>query len=388
MRIGRKRRTLCCLAAALILTTVWAFADSGVQVEDRGLDLTEEVSVHYPALTGMEDAELLERINEQIQQDCGIREYLARASQMISGGRLRTEWTGGLIGEDVFSCIVSAEGALETARMTHALNGSNIDLRDGHEITFAELFTDEAAAGELLGNYLEYDVAPELSAHLQNSEVTPIPEAFALEPSGLRLLYPVEQLSTLGDRAGDIRVGWHVLREVLNLEEDSILKRIGADEMITLSPESCEKLRSVAEAGTLPGIPAGLGDSMQELTDKYHMLTDPDGYEGGRMFALEGGSFRGVYLLTDDLDRKWENSVVQGIRADQGCVYGLCVGETRRDEWLAALGEPDSSAEITAEKAEANRIRPGNCDYYTMGEKQLQLYSDDEGVLISLMLVQ
>ena len=118
------------------------------------------------------------------------------------------------------------------------------------------------------------------------------------------------------------------------------------------------------------------------------MLTDPDGYEGGRMFSLEGGDFRKVYLLTDDLNRDWEHSVVQGIRADEGCAYGLCIGETKRDEWLDALGEPDSEAEISDEKAEANRIVPGKCDYYSCGNYRLQLYSDEDGTLVSVVLTE
>ena len=175
---------------------------------------------------------------------------------------------------------------------------------------------------------------------------------------------------------------------MLNLSNGSILSRLGAEEMITLSPESAKKLKSTASEGRLPGIPAAIGEKMQELTDRYHLLTDPDGYEGGRMFSLEGGDFRKVYLLTDDLSRDWEHSVVQGIRADEGCAYGLCIGETKRDEWLDALGEPDSEAEISDEKAEANRIVPGKCDYYSCGNYRLQLYSDEDGTLVSVVLTE
>ena len=386
MKFFHRIRQLGCVTVALIMTAVNCPAEADIQVEDRGLDLTEEISIHYPAVTIAEDAELEARINDQIQADNGIKEYLARAAQLISGGSLKTEWTGGIVGEDLFICTVSADGALETTRPTHVRTGSNIDLRDGHEITAGELFTDETAARNMIENYLEDEVAPDLSAHLQNSEITPMPETFVIEPAGLRLLYPINQLSTLSDRAGDIRIGWYRLREVLDLSEGSILSRLGAEEMIELSPESAEKLRNFTAKGSLPGIPAALGDRMQELTDRYHLLTDPDGYEGGRMFAPEGGAFRKVYLLTDDLSRDWKNSTVQGIRMDEGCAYGLCVGETKRDEWLAALGEPDSEAEITEDKAEANRIVPGTCDYYSCGNNRLQLYSDEDGTLVSIIL--
>ena len=388
MKRFRGIRQLCCLAAVMVLAAGSCLAEKDIRVEDRGLDLSEEISIHYPAVAGLADPELEEQVNSRIQEDNGIREYLARAAQLIAGGQLKTEWTGGVAGDDLFACVVSAEGALVTARTTHIRTGSNIDLRDGHEIALSELFTDEAAAREAIESYLEEEVAPDLSAHLQNSEVTPIPETFVLEPSGLRLLYPVEQLSTLSDRAGDIRIGWYRLREMLDLSDGSILDRLGADRMISLSAESAERLKDAAAEGRLPGIPAAVGDRMQELTDRYRLLTDPDGYEGGRMFALEGAAFRRVYLLTDDLSRDWENSTVQGIRMDEGSAYGLCVGETGRDMWLAVLGEPDSEAAIPAEKAEANRIVPGNCDYYSFGGHSLQLYSDEDGILVSVVLTE
>ena len=388
MKLFRRIRKVCCLAAALMTAAGCCLAETDLCVEDRGLDLSDEISIHYPAITGTEDAALEEQINEQIQQDNRIREYLARAAQLISGGSLKTEWTGGITGEDLFSCTVSAGGALETTRTTHAQTGSNIDLQDGHEITLQELFTDETEARETIESYLEEEVAPDMSAHLQNSEVTPMPEVFVIEPVGLRLLYPVEKLSTLNDRAGEIRIGWYRIRNVLDLSEGSILNRLGAEEMITLSPESAEKLKGAAAEGRLPGIPAAMGERMQELTDRYHLLTDPDGYEGGRMFALEGGDFRKIYLLTDDLSRDWENSTVQGIRMDEGCAWGLCVGETKREAWLDTMGEPDSAAEISDEKAEANRIVPGRCDYYSCGEYRLQLYSDEDGTLVSIVLTE
>ena len=132
MKLFRRIRKVCCLAAALMTAAGCCLAETDLRVEDRGLDLSDEISIHYPAITGTEDAALEEQINEQIQQDNRIREYLARAAQLISGGSLKTEWTGGITGEDLFSCTVSAGGALETTRTTHAQTGSNIDLQDGH----------------------------------------------------------------------------------------------------------------------------------------------------------------------------------------------------------------------------------------------------------------
>ena len=387
MKFFRMIRLTVCLIAALLLFISVCPAEEAFDMEDAGLDLTDMLSVHYPVVTGSGEEDLLKQVNALIQEDCRVKEYLARAAQLIAGGELRVSWQGNVL-NDVFSCAVSAAGAVENPRSTHVWTACNADLRDGHRVVLSELFTDEEAGRERIRAYLEEEVLPELSAHLQNSELEPLPETFYLERSGLTLLYPVTQLSTLGDRAGDIRISWHVLRDVLDLNEGSILDRIGAEQMIILSAESAEKLRTAVAEGMLTGIPAKIGDSVQELTDRYHLLTDPDGYEGGRLFALEGSAFRGVYLMTDDLTRDWEKSVVDGIRMDQGCLWGLCVGETAREVWLTVLGEPDGSAGINEEKAEANRLVPGTCDYYSCGAYRLQLYSDETGKLISVILAE
>ena len=389
MKHFRRIRLGCILTAALLALTAVCCAEGSFLVTDRSVDLTGtgEISIRRPEITGGEDEALLKQINDRILTDIRMREYLARGTELMSGGSLRVRWKGGILG-DVFSCAVSATGAVENTSPTFVWTAANVDLRDGHEITLAELFTNEEAGRERLETYLTEAVEPELSAHLQNSELLPLPDLFWLESTGISLLYPVGRLSTLSDRAGEIRVGWHVLRDELNLGEDSIARRIGAADMITLSAASREKLMEMGAEGSLTDIPVRIGDSMQELTDRHHMLTDPDGFEGGRLFALEGACFRGVYLMTDDLSRDWEKSVVQGIRMDQGCLWGLCVGETLREDWISALGEPDGTAEIDEEKADANRLEAGNCDYYRCGDFQLQLYSDADGTLISVILAQ
>ena len=353
-------------------------------VEERGLDLGDS-SVRYPVVTGIGDEALEKKINDQILQDCKILDYLARMSMLISGGSIHVEWEGGVLG-DLFTCVVSASGQVENSRKTHVWTASNIDLRTGEPIGWDQLFTDGARAGEIAERYLAGRVAPEMSAHLLNSELTPIPEIFRVEKAGLTLLYPVDQLSTLSGRAGAVRIGWHELRDVLNLEADSVPDRAGVAGMIHLTEESAKSLRRMAAEGCVEGIPARIGDSLRFWTDRAHLLIDPDIFRDGRLFSLEGASFRDVFLITDALGEDWEDSVVEGIRVDQGCVYGLCPGETARDAWRAVLGDPDYAVEIDPDTAEAYRIIPGTCDYYACGDHQLQLYADENGILSSLIL--
>ncbi len=377
-------RTLICVVLCLLLCA--AAGAEGITAEENILSMGES-TMSSPVIGGMEDPALQEAVNRRIAEDGKFAEYLVRMSQLLSGGALKVSWTGGVLG-DVFSCAVSAEGAVRSARPEHVWTWSSVDLRSGEEIPFSALFTDETAAREALEEYLEQAVAPELSAHLASSALTPLPEGFFVERTGLTLLYGAEQLSTLSDRAGAVRIGWNEILPVLNLEEGSILRRIGAEEMVTPGSGTREALERMAEAGEMPDIPVSLGASVQELTDRYGLLTDPDVYEGGRMFALEGAPFRGVYVLTDYLSERWENSRVSGIRADRGCMWGLCVGSTERETWRAVLGEPDSEVAFDADRAEANRTVPGSCDYYQLGENQLRLYSDENGILYSILLTE
>ena len=297
----------------------------------------------------------------------------------------------------VFPFTVFAEGAVDSPRNTWVWTGGNIDLRDGHEITAEELFTDSDAARTAMEEYLKDEVAPELSAHLLNSRLTPLPDLFVLNPRGILWKYPMAQLSTLSDRAGDVLIPWRAVREYLNLAEDSILREMQLEVwIIPLTAETVEEngekaaaqLREMTETGAIPGIPARLGDAMQPLTDEWKMLTDPDVYALGRFFALEGAEFQGVFLMTDFLSESWENSVVDGIRADQGSIYGLSVGETPREAWIQALGEPDHTIVMDEEQAEAYRTEPGTRDYYGFGGHRLQLQADGEGLLVSVILAE
>jgi hypothetical protein len=157
--------------------------------------------------------------------------------------------------------------------------------------------------------------------------------------------------------------------------------------MAALTADSAEGIRAMTESGKLPDIPVKIGDSVSEWTERAHLLNDPEEYTGGRMFALEGAAFRDVYLLSDAVSDDWDRSLVQGIRADRGCFWGLCIGETRAEEWHALLGEPDHSAVLDEEDAEGARTVPGTCDYYLFGEYRLQLQADTDGFLASITLM-
>lgn len=376
-----KKFLVCFLALMLALTS----AGAEIDVTRQGLALGEGY-VYYPQVEGMEDAAVQEKVNATLRASTGAETLLTRlALTMQSATPLQADFTHQLM-DDVLSVTALATGPVENDRATQVWYAANIDLTTGEAITFEDIFADVDAARLELEEQLEWGIAPLLSAHLRNSQLTPLPETFGISETGLTLYYPMEQLATLSDRAGTVTFRWAEMLEYLKLGEGTILNRIGAERMVTLDETSAASIRTAVESGQLPGIPVKLGDSVQEVVDAYRLLNDPDLYENGRMIQLEDGAFRGVYLLTDSLTDSWEHSVIQDIRVDQVNLYGLMTDVTTQDQWRSVLGQPDATAEVDDVKAESNRILPGYSDYYNYDGVQLRLHANDEGVLASLFI--
>lgn len=379
--------------ASLILLTLLIFPalgegvpeSSAPTVTDCGLDLAGS-GVHYPQLSGMADVQLQEAVNARILLAGHVEDYLNRLPLLMQNPTGMTVNYDSTLAGDIFSCVLSAEGALTEGRPTHVWHTLNIDLTTGEDITLADLFLNPDAAREALTDYLDWTVAPALSAHLQNSSLTPLPEAFALTAAGLTLYYPIDQLSTLSDRAGAVTVLWYELREHLRLGEGTVLRRIGAEAMVTAPEDGRQSVSDTLAEGALPGVPVSLGGSVKDAVDAYRMLTDADLYQDGRMFALEDPAFRQVWLLTDALTEDWEHSVISGIRADRFNLCGLYPG-LNWTEVSAILGPADAEVALDPDQAEAYRLEAGVSRYYNLGAVRLRLHFDETEALTSLFLL-
>lgn len=376
------------LSLAIILMMLCPLALAGSpDVTDVPLELLGS-SVHYPQLTGLADPAVQSAVNAAIMEKGRINDRLTRmAALMNSSVKLNVSYTYTLV-NDVFSCAILADGAVETSRATQVWSTVNMNLFTGTEITFADLFKDVDAATAFIAAYLDEQVAPELSAHLAAGSLTPIPETFTISPTGLTLYYDIDAFRTLSDKAGTVTILWSELRNFLNLEMGSPLYDLRVERHIGPAIDDPEYIISSLADGAFEGIPAAIGQPMQELIDRYALLTDPDIYEGGRMIALEDGAFRGVYILTDGLTEEFGQSVVQGIRADRLNFHGLCTGDATIGIWRETLGDPDTTLTVDEEQADAWRIVPGSSDYYTFGNYRLRLHADENGVLRSIFLMK
>lgn len=345
-------------------------------------------SVSYPQLTGMSDAVYQQQANAAILAAGAVDERITRLQSLGADSVGLTQTYEALLAGDVLSVAFSAQGALRDSGFTHQWSTVNLDLTTGEAITLADLFTDEAAAREAIVNYMEQQVAPELSAHLEAGQLAPLPDTFALSQVGLTFYYDLERFTTLSGKAGKVTLLYTELKDLLKLGEGTILTRLGAEQALTLDQESADKIRAAVEAGQIPGIPATVGEQLTAVIERSPMLLDPDYFPGGRFFHLEDDAFRGAYVLTDALLETWEHSVVQGIRTDRANFYGLCTDVTTQDAWRAILGQPDASVSINEDDAYAYYLDVGTSDYYNIGENQLRLHADANGTLQSIFVTQ
>jgi hypothetical protein len=192
---------------------------------------------------------------------------------------------------------------------------------------------------------------------------------------------------TLSGNAGQIRFFWYELQDILDTRPGSLADRLGIVSGYSLDKTSADEIRKCVEAGAFPSVPAAVGDALKPLVEKHPLLHDPDNIEGARIFALEGASMQDIFLLTDDLFvNSYENSIIEGIRADTMCLYGLCTGKTLQEEWRSTLGNPDASVILDSDAAELLRLDAGISDYYSFGHHTLRLHADENHILRSIII--
>ena len=210
-----KKWLICLMILALSLTPALAEEEAVPALSRQGLALGEGW-VYYPQVEGMADEALQQRVNEALLSSLDVQSLLTRlALTMQSPVPLRADYTACLAG-DVLSVALEVSGPVMDERATHQWRTANIDLRTGEAFALDDLFTDALSARDWLCDELEWELAPSLSAHLRNSQLTPLPEGFTLSDSGLTLHYDIGQLCTLGDRAGTVHIRWSRLRTWLN----------------------------------------------------------------------------------------------------------------------------------------------------------------------------
>ena len=99
MKFFRLIRRTACMTAALLLCVSVCLAENVFTAEDAGLDLTDAISIHYPALTGDADETLLKEIDAGARAKGGVfpqaKSEWFRAEQRKAGAEI---WFGAFVG--------------------------------------------------------------------------------------------------------------------------------------------------------------------------------------------------------------------------------------------------------------------------------------------------
>lgn len=349
---------------------------------------TQAGTLCYPRLDNHPDAMIQFNVNQSLLADLDIQKLLDELNGLRGMEKVFHADYKATLKSDILSVVLTHKGEEKARSANQTYATANYDLLTGEPVRLEQLFTDVDAAVLAMETICEDKVTEYVSSYLENGQVTPLPQdAFYLTPDSITFYYPEEQFAYFSGYCGSVSFAFYELKDYLDLSENSVLARLGAEAYWEVQPDSAQQIAKAAEAGKLPGIQPMIGDSLSEWLEQYRLLCDPDFYPGGRLFQVEAGEMRGIWLLTDAMTEAYETNKILGIRADRLNLFGLQVGDANRDEWLSLLGEPANSVYLEESAAMDYLLPPGQSDYYTFGEHQLRLHSNEDGTLVSVWLL-
>ena len=378
------RRLFGCLLAAALAWMPCAQAD--VQVRDVPMEIGEN-GVSYPQLEGMADENIQKAINDDIVLSGSVTAHILTLSTLgQSAWGLRVTYTSHLDAA-VFSVAISAKGKQPGGRDGHSYAAMTYDLATGRRATLEQVFTDPEQAVAFMEETAESTLGPELSDYMEQNQLAPLPkDSFCLDGDGITFYYPAEQFSYISGYAGSCQFTYEELTDFLRTDADALPARMGVLPKENKPEEQGVLIRTDASAGQLPHVPVTLGQPMPQVVAAYRLVRTPDAFPGGRYFVLEDAAFRGVLLISDNMETGYERSVVKGIQAKRGGLHGLLIGKANREDVLAVLGQPDETIVFTEGMAYDYNLPVGQSDVYRCGTYELRLHTDENGTLRCVQL--
>ena len=128
-----------CIILLLVFTAAIAEEAAPIPtIHDMGLELMGS-SVCYPHLTGLADPAVQTAVNAAIMDKGQINARLSRMAALMNAPvKLNVSYTCTLK-NDVFSCAILADGAVETTRATQVWSTVTLDLADAGSYGYALL---------------------------------------------------------------------------------------------------------------------------------------------------------------------------------------------------------------------------------------------------------
>ena len=366
-----------CLAAGLAaFLAVGAAAAAAEETGAGTLTVTRmeaagagESLVAYPLLTGSESAS---RISADIFASARIGEYLALLSTLSGGGTgLTVDYTMfPETAEGTVSLVLSARGRMLEGRPSQVWYPLVYRLEDGSKVTAEDVFDDPAAAGDLIGAYLEEYVEEGLSDYLENRELYPVPvERFALCERGVIFYYDHDALCFLSGFSGEVLVPYRAL--------EGVMKR----EFLPRERDGDGTVFSCLEEGRLWGVPAILGEDLDGALARFRSTVDPSWWPGGACYETEDARMRDVLIVSMD-----GSGTVAALLARGNEPESFLPGGENRDAWRAMLGEPDDTVEVAPGDPMEKILGAGLCDVYRRGDRLLVLHAGDDGKLNGVLI--
>lgn len=344
----------------------------------------------YPQLTGLADAEVQRRINDDIFLSANL------SAHMITFATLTPDSLWGLqvtyeafVTERVASFVISADGKMPNGRQGQTSVALTYNLTDGQRLKADDLFENPAEAISWLEEEALATLGEEISDYEDSAALLPLPaDHFSLDAYGITFWYAPEQFRTVDGRAGACRFDYSEIQHLLRQEEEDLPKVLGMLDT-EKTPEECRNIILQAMTdGKLEHLPVTLGQPMTAVIDSYGLTRTPDEFPGGRYFVLEHPLFRSVLLISDAMESGWEQSVAEGIQMRRGAIGGLLIGQAMQQDVEMVLGTPSEVIQITENMAYDYGLMTGECYLYHHNDRTLRFYFDDDGVLRAVQLEQ
>ena len=325
--------------------------------------------VAYPLLTGSGSAS---RISADIFSSARVGEYLALLSSLSGGGvGLRMDYT--LFpdsAEGMVSLVLSAKGRMPEGRPSQVWYPLVYRLEDGSRVTAEDIFEDPDAAEEAIGAYLEEHVEEGLSDYLENRELYPVPmDSFALCERGVIFYYDYDALCFLSGFSGEVLVPYPAL--------EGFLRR----DLIMSGGIGAETIFSCLEEGRLWGVPAVLGEDLEDALARFRSAADSSWWPGGACYETEDARMRDVLIVSMDGSGTVDALLCRGEEAD-----AFLPGAEERETWRAMLGEPDETKVVAAGDPMETILGTGETDIYRRGDRLLALHAGDDGKLSGILI--
>ena len=372
------------LCLCLLFTGALAQEAEEILVSDFCVEGAADSYVRCPVLTIPQDEELSAKVNQLIQTNACVSEYVHLISQITEGSTgLRMDYAMTDADRPFVSIVFSVSGKMLTGRPSQKYYPMVIDMTTGEMITPDQVFLDDEEAMWALEAYMEEHVTDILSTHMENSDLLPVPfESFALDESGITFYYDASQLSFLSGYSGAVTVPYHEMAEYLDISPNSVLGKMGiAESMIAPGEKTAERIAASAAEGKLGALPAVVGMNVKDAFDRFRSTIDAGFYPGGAYYEMEDSHLRDAVLLTDV-----DETAVTGILAKRISLWGIRTGITSRDEWQQILGKPQFTMEMGENDGSMYLLCAGTSDYYDYGEYTLQLHADKNGILYAAVL--